>query len=176
MKRINILLLALSAVILLSISIVTAGTCTITNYANTPWNSGQNVTITCGAMANSSNLYIRTNSGLQTIGSTADIEEDVASVGIYFTPDSVTGLTSGCGKILECDCRGNATLITATANDTGATSAFCLREYSSGDLPAVAVDNLGEGGFQFKIYMPLIILALALGLAVTLYLGIKRKV
>ena len=46
--------------------------------------------------------------------------------------------------------------------------------YTPSDMPNVVTDVIGEGGVQFKVYMPLLILALALLILVGAYVKIKR--
>jgi len=46
--------------------------------------------------------------------------------------------------------------------------------YTPADMPNVVTDVIGEGGVQFKVYMPLLILALALLILVGAYVKIKR--
>ena len=45
--------------------------------------------------------------------------------------------------------------------------------YTPSDMPNVVTDVIGEGGVQFKVYMPLLILALALLILVGAYVKIK---
>jgi hypothetical protein len=42
-------------------------------------------------------------------------------------------------------------------------------------MSAVAIDVVGEGGVQFKTYMPLFILFVAVGIAGTAYLKVRRS-
>jgi hypothetical protein len=46
--------------------------------------------------------------------------------------------------------------------------------YTPSDMPNVATDVIGEGGVQFKVWMPLLILGFALILLVGAWVKIRR--
>jgi hypothetical protein len=46
--------------------------------------------------------------------------------------------------------------------------------YAPSDLPNVATDVIGEGGVQFKVYMPLFILGFAALLIAGIVVKVKR--
>jgi hypothetical protein len=47
-------------------------------------------------------------------------------------------------------------------------------DYTPSDMPNVATDVIGEGGVQLKVWMPLLILGLALALLVGAWVKIRR--
>lgn len=152
-----------------------AGTCTITNNQDVPYNSGQNITVTCEQASNYSTASLRTNNGLQTIGSenvtTSSATEEQTVFYIKYIPKALSGMTTGCGKVIDASCSNDS-----LANvDTCSTAGFCQWEYDTGDIVSVTSDALGEGGVQFKKFMPIFILFLAVSALATLGIIIYTK-
>jgi len=169
--------LILIPIAMLVLAITTlAGTCTITNNQNVPYNSGQNITVTCAQASNYSTASLRTNNGLQAIGNenltsiSGETEQTVFN--IKYIPRALSGMTTGCGKVIDASCSND----TLTNVDTCSTAGFCQWEYDTGDIIDVTSDTLGEGGVQFKKFMPLFILFLALSALVTLGVVFYTKV
>jgi len=172
MKKVFILLPI--AMLILTITAL-AGTCTITNYRNVPYNSGQNITVTCESATNYTTASLRTNNGLQAIGN-----ENLTSVSgadeqtvfnIKYIPKALSGMTTRCGKVIDASCNND----TLTNVDTCSTAGFCQWEYDTGDIVDVTVDTLGAGGVSFKSFLPLIILFAVLGSLAGLVFVIRKK-
>lgn len=67
------------------------------------------------------------------------------------------------------------TAIGAGITAVGTALAEYTPNYSTGDMTNIVTDNLGEAGVQFKQFIPLFILFLALSGLAGVYLIIKRK-
>lgn len=58
----------------------------------------------------------------------------------------------------------------------GTALAAYVPDYTTGDMTNIVTDNLGEAGVQFKQFIPLFILGIALSALAGIYLMVRRKV
>lgn len=173
--------------LLLVLSIVTAGTCTIDlgsgseNYLD--YTSGKNVTITCASPSNTSLAFSKGDYIGITNDYSVNATPETTTLYANIVPErDTTALKSGCSNNIDFFCTNDSTNLnsvtqedaSANAIDTCVVNRVCIIDYITSDVDDVTVDIIGSTGVETKNQMPLFMLAL-LGLAIgTTGLGLYK--